>query len=144
MPNTERWNRLPVLSEQMLERDFKRFNDQLVDTKRPVHRIAADALNQFTVSSDNYTLRSAKQLIAAERYNIDACRQTIGNYRLINSVRVQIYETSAAEVFVYGMPCALPSRVRSRNSGRAVNPVTRKFEGCTRKMRPVFSLSASL
>ena len=140
----QRRHRVPAFQQQVAQVAFERLADELVQPQRAEQRIAPQARDDLRLPGEDAGLRPAQQLIAAERDQVDAGLQTVGDQRLVNAERPQIHHASAAQVFIHRqMPRSRPSATSSRKSTRAVKPDMRKLLGWTRSSRRVRSPMAA-
>ena len=72
----------PVRVSIQPERGLDRGKANLVDSKRPLHRIATDGGNQLTLPDDKARLRSPQQLVAGEGDEVGALGQSLADGRL--------------------------------------------------------------
>ena len=74
----------------------------LIQTQRAEHGIATQSRDDLRLARQDAGLRTTQHLIAAERDQVGAGAQAIGNQRLIHSECAQIDEAAAAQIFVDG------------------------------------------
>jgi hypothetical protein len=82
------------------QRGFERLVDHFVQAQRPEHGVTAQARDDFRSPRQDAGLRAAQQLIAAERNQVGAGLQAVGNQRLADAECAQVRNATAAQVFV--------------------------------------------
>jgi hypothetical protein len=89
----------------------------LVQTQRAEQRIAAQARDDFRLAGQDAGLRTAQQFIAAERNQIRAGQQAVGNQRLVDAERAQVDHAAAAQIFVHRDAALAAQRNQFRDPG---------------------------
>jgi hypothetical protein len=98
--HAQRRHPVPTLEQQIAQRGFKRLVNRLIQTQRAKHGVAAQACDDLAFARQDAGLRTAQQLIAAERYQVRAGPQAVGYQRLVDAERAQVHHAAAAQILV--------------------------------------------
>ncbi len=115
--------RLPVDAQRRRERRER----QLAAAERALERIRAQAIDELAPADDDPRLRPAEELVAAERDEVGAERDPLGDDRLLRQARSGDRSTSAPlpRSSITGTPRSRPSATSSASATSAVKPTMR-------------------
>ena len=110
--------------ERERQRPLERGEGELVRAQCALQWMTPQPLDEIGPTEDDARLRPAEELVPGEAHEIGSGAQALGGRRLVADAP----ERARAEIVHERQPDRCSSVASSLNSGRSVNPTTRKFD----------------